>query len=215
MASADRRPGPGAAPAHGLLAGDSTHGFRTRSFGRVPASPRLDRNNLEKATGMLGRLAADLSISTQEIRDQARRIVEDELVARDEQDRVHGVLTPDGSIGTRLREPARRRQFRRRATGLRQSMRRSFGCVRWGAGAAGRRSCEPLTGGCLGHVASRSGLCAAVQLDRACHADARASFTSAVQGYELLLASWLTHELIRPPRPGLCHESSRISLAST
>ena len=38
-------------------------------------SPRLDRKNVEKATGMLGLLAAVLRISTKEVRDQARHIV--------------------------------------------------------------------------------------------------------------------------------------------
>ncbi|HEU5150296.1 MAG TPA: hypothetical protein VFU19_07355 [Iamia sp.] len=47
-------------------------------------SPRLDRKNLEKATGMLGRLAADLSISTQEVRAQARQVIEEELELRGE-----------------------------------------------------------------------------------------------------------------------------------
>lgn len=56
-------------------------------------SPRLDRKNLAKATSMLGELAADLSISNQEIRDQARTIVVSELRARDEIDRFSGLLT--------------------------------------------------------------------------------------------------------------------------
>ncbi len=47
-------------------------------------SPRLDRKNLEKATGLLGRLATDLGISTQQVRDQARQIVHDELTKRGE-----------------------------------------------------------------------------------------------------------------------------------
>lgn len=44
----------------------------------APPHPRLDRKSLEKASGMLGQLAADLGISTQQIRDQARQIIEDE-----------------------------------------------------------------------------------------------------------------------------------------
>lgn len=47
-------------------------------------SPRLDRKSLEKATWLLGRLAADLGISTQQVRDQARQIVHDELDERGE-----------------------------------------------------------------------------------------------------------------------------------
>jgi hypothetical protein len=50
-------------------------------------SPRLDRKNLEKATGMLGQLARDLGISTQQVRDQAREIVREELVQRGEMER--------------------------------------------------------------------------------------------------------------------------------
>jgi hypothetical protein len=45
-------------------------------------SPRLDKKNLEKATGTLGRLAADLGISNKQIRDQARQVIEEELTAR-------------------------------------------------------------------------------------------------------------------------------------
>lgn len=55
-------------------------------------SPRLDRKNLEKATGMLGRLATDLGISTRQIRDQARQIIEEELAARAESKRFAGIL---------------------------------------------------------------------------------------------------------------------------
>lgn len=55
-------------------------------------SPRLDRKNLEKATGMLGQLATDLGISTQQIRDQARQIVEDDLDSRTERERFEGTL---------------------------------------------------------------------------------------------------------------------------
>jgi hypothetical protein len=45
-------------------------------------SPRLDRKNLEKATGMLGQMAKDLGISTRQIHDQARSIIEEELASR-------------------------------------------------------------------------------------------------------------------------------------
>lgn len=45
-------------------------------------SPRLGKQNVEKATGMLGQLAGELGISTQEVRDQARQIVHEELGAR-------------------------------------------------------------------------------------------------------------------------------------
>jgi hypothetical protein len=55
-------------------------------------SPRLDRKNLEKASGMLGQLAADLGVSTRQIRDQARRIIEEELDSRSELERFDGLL---------------------------------------------------------------------------------------------------------------------------
>lgn len=55
-------------------------------------SPRLDRKNLGKATGLLGQLAADLGISTRQIRDQARQIVEDELDSRAERERFDDLL---------------------------------------------------------------------------------------------------------------------------
>lgn len=47
-------------------------------------SPRLGKQNVEKATGMLGQLARDLGISTQEVRDQARQIVHEDLDSRGE-----------------------------------------------------------------------------------------------------------------------------------
>jgi predicted ArsR family transcriptional regulator len=50
-------------------------------------SPRLDRKNLDKASGLLGQLAKDLGISTKQVRDEVRSIIEDELAARDEVDR--------------------------------------------------------------------------------------------------------------------------------
>lgn len=56
-------------------------------------SPRLDRKNLEKATGMLGQLASDLGISTQQIRDQARAIIEEELDHRSERERFESLLS--------------------------------------------------------------------------------------------------------------------------
>jgi hypothetical protein len=55
-------------------------------------SPRLDRKNLEKASGMLGQLAADLGVSTRQIRDQARRSIEEELESRSELERFDGLL---------------------------------------------------------------------------------------------------------------------------
>jgi hypothetical protein len=55
-------------------------------------SPRLDRKNLAKATGMIGQLASDLGLSAQEVRDQARRIIEEELLARGEGERFDWVL---------------------------------------------------------------------------------------------------------------------------
>lgn len=45
-------------------------------------SPRLDSKSIGKATKMLGRLAADLGESTQQIRDQARQFVREELEQR-------------------------------------------------------------------------------------------------------------------------------------
>jgi hypothetical protein len=45
-------------------------------------SPRLDQKSVEKATGALGRLAAHLGISNKQIRDQARHVIEEELVTR-------------------------------------------------------------------------------------------------------------------------------------
>ncbi len=56
-------------------------------------SPRLDRKNLAKATGMLGQLAADLGISGQQVRDQARQIVHSELMSRGEMDRFGAMLS--------------------------------------------------------------------------------------------------------------------------
>jgi hypothetical protein len=56
-------------------------------------SPRLDRKSLEKSTGMLGQLAKDLGISTQQVRDQARQIIRDELGERDEQSRFAFLMT--------------------------------------------------------------------------------------------------------------------------
>ena len=47
-------------------------------------SPRLDGSNLRKATDALGRLASDLGISNQQIRDQARLTITEELEARHE-----------------------------------------------------------------------------------------------------------------------------------
>jgi hypothetical protein len=55
-------------------------------------SPRLDRKNLAKATGKIGQLASDLGLSTHEVRDQARRIIEEELLARGEGERFDSVL---------------------------------------------------------------------------------------------------------------------------
>lgn len=56
-------------------------------------SPRLDRKNLERASGMLGQLAADLGISTKQIRDQARHVIREELDSRAEQQRFGRLLT--------------------------------------------------------------------------------------------------------------------------
>jgi hypothetical protein len=55
-------------------------------------SPRLDRKNVQKATGMLGRLATDLSISTQQVRDQARQVIEEELASRGETARFSSMI---------------------------------------------------------------------------------------------------------------------------
>jgi hypothetical protein len=55
-------------------------------------SPRLDRKNLDKATNLIGQLASDLGISSQQVRDQARAIVGSELAAMGEFDRFHPVL---------------------------------------------------------------------------------------------------------------------------
>jgi hypothetical protein len=55
-------------------------------------SPRLDHKRLVKATGMLGQLASDLGISTKEVRDQARQIVENELASMGELDRFQDRL---------------------------------------------------------------------------------------------------------------------------
>ena len=48
--------------------------------------------SIEKAAGMLGQLAAELGASTQQLRDQAREIVEDELLERHELDRFEELL---------------------------------------------------------------------------------------------------------------------------
>jgi hypothetical protein len=50
-------------------------------------SPRLERRNLQKATGMLGELATDLGISTQQVRDLARQSVLEGLADRRETER--------------------------------------------------------------------------------------------------------------------------------
>jgi hypothetical protein len=64
----------------------------------VPQRPRavaldvVDGRNLAKATGMIGQLASDLGLSTHEVRDQARRIIEEELLARGEGERFDSLL---------------------------------------------------------------------------------------------------------------------------
>lgn len=55
-------------------------------------SPRLDRKNLGKTTDMMGRLATDLGISNQQVRDQARKVIEEELDARIERERFASLL---------------------------------------------------------------------------------------------------------------------------
>jgi hypothetical protein len=47
-------------------------------------SPRLERRNLDKATSLMGLLATDLGISGQQVRAQAREVVEAELEAMGE-----------------------------------------------------------------------------------------------------------------------------------
>jgi hypothetical protein len=56
-------------------------------------SPRLDRKNLQKASGMLGELASDLGISTQQVRDIARQSVREGLVDRRETERFKARIT--------------------------------------------------------------------------------------------------------------------------
>jgi hypothetical protein len=55
-------------------------------------SPRLDRKSLDKATEMLGQLAADLGVSGQQVRNQARQIVRSELTSIGELHRFYGTL---------------------------------------------------------------------------------------------------------------------------
>jgi hypothetical protein len=55
-------------------------------------SPRLSRDNLEKTTSAIGQLARDLNLSQQELRNQARRAVLDELAIRDELDRFASIV---------------------------------------------------------------------------------------------------------------------------
>lgn len=55
-------------------------------------SPRLERRNVEKATSMMGLLASDLGISSQQVRDQAREVVEAELDSMGELDRFADLL---------------------------------------------------------------------------------------------------------------------------
>lgn len=50
-------------------------------------SPQLKRTNLERATDLMGMLAADLGISQQEVRSTARSLIESELAARSETSR--------------------------------------------------------------------------------------------------------------------------------
>jgi hypothetical protein len=55
-------------------------------------SPRLDRKSLGKATNLLGKLASSLHVSGQQIRDEAREIVQSELAAREQLDRFRAAL---------------------------------------------------------------------------------------------------------------------------
>jgi len=55
-------------------------------------SPRLDRKNLGKATDMIGQLATDLGISNQQVRNQARQVIEEELDGRNESERFASLL---------------------------------------------------------------------------------------------------------------------------
>jgi hypothetical protein len=56
-------------------------------------SPRLDRKSLDKATELLGQLAADLGVSGQQVRDQGGRIVRGELASMGELDRFDATLS--------------------------------------------------------------------------------------------------------------------------
>lgn len=56
-------------------------------------SPRLNRQNLAKATNMIGQLAADLHVSSQQVRDEARHIIESELTDRGQLDRFGHILS--------------------------------------------------------------------------------------------------------------------------
>jgi hypothetical protein len=58
-------------------------------------SPRLDRKSVDKATSLLGQMASELGVSTQQVRDQARAIVQDELRLRGELARFHDQLKGD------------------------------------------------------------------------------------------------------------------------
>ncbi len=55
-------------------------------------SPRLSRNNIKKATAILGQFASNSDISNQRIQHQARQIVENELLNRNELDRYKNWL---------------------------------------------------------------------------------------------------------------------------
>ena len=55
-------------------------------------SPRLDRTSVEKATEMLGQFASNSGISNQQVRHQARQIIQDELSSRGELDRYRDWL---------------------------------------------------------------------------------------------------------------------------
>lgn len=70
----------------------SSHVASAGTWRRAIGKPAARRENIDKATGLLGALANDLGISVQQVRDQARRAVEVELAARGEQEPYRAAL---------------------------------------------------------------------------------------------------------------------------
>lgn len=64
-----------------------------RHFAPALTGASTPDKSTEKPTGMLGQLASDLGISTQQVRDQAREVIEQELATMGQLERFHDQLT--------------------------------------------------------------------------------------------------------------------------